>query len=625
VSEAEETSKAMKIPSLSLSVLGRIACVTALLLPPAMSHRAYAFGGVWSQTAPVKQAGEEVIFVDNPDSTVTAIVRIKYEGSSPNVAWVIPVPGKPTVGVSSTTVFQRLDAATAPQYWLEVTVEGTCKKQNDGGAPSPAEAGASGPASPADTAATSVTTIDQGSMSPYDFVDIAVDPTLSDPAKVATDWLTTNGYDLTHLESKVLGPYLRAGLHLLAFKLTKGADVAAIRPVILTYQSKLPMIPIRPTSLAAKGDTGIQVWVIGPSQAVPDNYRSLVINQALIDWLSAEKYAAGTLPVGGVGPFGPHVNKPSNYDAVVTAASREAGGQGFVTELGGPASQFRDKVWSSVDDHEFQMISHQHYADGIDAIFAAHHRFGGWDGWRDAVQGATTLPAGVTIDEFDLYPDRYRGLAKVDTAKFFQLLDKKVVKPVADTAAMFYRAPYLTRLYSTMRSDEMTVDPEFDYNADLAQVSNVQIAAQLIQCSPKLNQEDAPWRIKLPQGGAIRGQGRAWPVPEASMPANLKVVMLSTSGSGTIVKDNSEDIGMKLFKAAGTTVSDSPILPPPQNGLSIGGTQTVTTYAQTSQTTATPTASAKCSISRAGAAADVFARWLPLGGVILALRRRRRF
>ena len=78
----------------------------------------------------------------------------------------------------------------------------------------------------------------------------------------------------------MLSPYLRDGLNLLAFKLTKGTDVGAIRPVILTYESKLPMIPIRPTSVAAHDDMGIQVWVFGPSQAVPDNYKSLVLNEA---------------------------------------------------------------------------------------------------------------------------------------------------------------------------------------------------------------------------------------------------------------------------------------------------------------------------------------------------------
>ena len=43
---------------------------------------------------------------------------------------------------------------------------------------------------------------------------------------------------------------------------------------------------------------GIRVWVVGAEQAIPLNYKALVINEALIDWW----------------------NWRSTYDAVVTAA-----------------------------------------------------------------------------------------------------------------------------------------------------------------------------------------------------------------------------------------------------------------------------------------------------------------
>lgn len=568
----------------------------------AMSHRAHTFGGLWSSHAlPVNQSAEKIIFVDNPDATVTAIIQVKYAGPSRKFVWVIPMPGHPTVGFSSNTVFQRLDAATAPQYWVEVSLEGTCKQQEipdaavDAGSGTYDKYGAPSAVDPTDAP---VVMIDQGSVGPYDFVNVRIDPKLSDPAKVATDWFTTNGYDVTSVDSKVLGPYLREGLNLLAFKLTKGTDVGAIRPVILTYESKLPIIPIKPTSVAAQNDMGIQVWVIGPSQAVPDNYKSLVINDARIDWLSGAKFVAGTLPTGGVGPFGSEVEKPRNYDAVVTAAANEAGGQGFVTELGGPASQYRDKVWSSLDDQRFEAMSSQHYADGVDAIAAAKAAFGGWDGWKDAIEGATTIPAGVTIDELIRNPDRYRSAAKVDTTKFFRLLHEKVLKPVADTAALLYRAPYLTRLYSTMSSHEMTVDPAFNYNFDLAQISNVHVAKQTIQCSPALHQHDAPWRMKLPEGGELVGKGSGWPVADGSMPANLKIVTLSTSGSGTVVKDNSHDIGLQLEMPH--VQSDVPGDSPKSSG-----------------------AGKRCSVSHVGAGTgSAFALWMPLLGVFLALRRR---
>jgi hypothetical protein len=348
------------------------------------------------------------------------------------------------------------------------------------------------------------------------------------------------------------------------------------------------------------------------------NYRSLVLDDARIDWLSAGVFAAGTLPKGGVGPVGPHVTRPSNYDAIVAAATREAGGHGFVTELGGPASQFRPVVWWSLDAKELPSIADQHYADGIDAIVAANRLFGSWDGWQDAIRGATSLPAGVSISEFARDPSRYRGLAKVDKLRLFELLREDVVKPVADAAAMFDRAPYLTRLYGVMGPNEMTVDPVFDYDVGLAQVSSVHVARQVIDCTPTPNRQDAAWRVRVPQGGVIAGKGRQWPAAD-TMPANLKIVDLSGGGAGRVVKDNSDEIGRRLF----TTGTDIEMPRPPQNGVLIGGTQIVTAHGPTYESHP-PAASAKCSISHGGSAtSSALAYWLALAAAVARRRVRR--
>ena len=639
----------MTILNRSPSATGAVGVAVAVFFATAAaSPRAHAFGGFWSsQAAPVKQTAERIVLVDNPDATVTAIVQIDYAGAPQRFAWVIPVPGKPKVGISSNTVFGRLDAATAPEYWVEVA-DGACMHPADAGsdaaraAPYVAGDAAGVVAAPAtpyaddapgapDAAAAPVMKVDEGSVGPYDYVNIAVDRGPGDPVQVATQWLTRNGYDLSGVESGVLGPYLKDGLHLLAFRLTSSVDAGAIRPVVLTYESERPVLPLRAASASARDGMGVRVWVFGPSQAVPANTRSLVLDDARIDWLSAGRYPAGTLPAGGVGPFGPYVKRPDNYDALVAEASREAGGQGFVTELGGPASQYRSKVWSPLDAKELPTIASQHYADGIDAIFAANRLFGGWDGWQDAIRGATALPAGVTIDAFARNPARYRGVARVDTARFFKLLREGVIAPVADAAAMFDRAPYLTRLYTAMSPDERTVDPTFDYDMDLAQVSNVHIARQVLDCGPSLDPHDAPWRMKLPQGGVIVGKGSVWPVPADAAPANLEIVDLVTGGPGTVVKDNREAIGTSLFKTAGTAGDAIEVARPPQNGAMIGGAQSVTydtrTVAPRGETAATydapPAGGSRCSVARAGAGTgSSLASWVPLAGAIVSRRRR---
>ena len=91
------------------------------------------------------------------------------------------------------------------------------------------------------------------------------------------------------------------------------------------------MIPIKLTAVAANEDMGVMTWVLGPERAVPVNYKSLELNDSLINWFSAN----------------------TNYNDVVIAAANEASGQGFVTEYADDTatmdgivfSQFQDDQW----------------------------------------------------------------------------------------------------------------------------------------------------------------------------------------------------------------------------------------------------------------------------------------
>ena len=73
-----------------------------------VSERASACGGFWcSQTAPVEQTGEQIIFVQNGDGTVTCVINIAYQGHSEHFAWVLPVEGVPQIGVINTRTGMR--------------------------------------------------------------------------------------------------------------------------------------------------------------------------------------------------------------------------------------------------------------------------------------------------------------------------------------------------------------------------------------------------------------------------------------------------------------------------------------------------------------------------------------
>jgi hypothetical protein len=627
-------------------VLGVGAVIGAAALAGAMrAPVAHACGGFFcSQANPVDQSAEEIIFIDNPDDTVTAVIRINYQGPSQKFAWVLPIDGVPAkVDVSSNVAFDNLRNATDPQYTLTTTVEGTCKQQQfangvgfSGATTAPTAGGAA--------ADSGVTVLDQGSVGPYDWEVIKVDPQLTDAADAAVTWLTGHGYDVTALGPDVLRPYLKDGLNLMAFKLTKAADATtgSIRPVMLTYNSKLPMIPIRPTAVAAQPDMGILVWLLSDKQAVPQNYKSLVLNEALINWFP-NYYFGGGAPIGGFGISSSQSSSPSNYRQVVTAAADEAGGQGFVTEMAGDSKKLDQLVFPNYQQQQWMQFSLQTFADGYDMMQQASSQYRGWDGLKDAMCGALTLPSGLTCDTFVRNPAMYRSMVQIDSTKFLKGLYEGVVKPVITTQDLLLSRPYFTRMFTTMSPEEMTMDPLFDFNPDLADVSNLHMATQIIECSPDITQDAAPWRILLPQGGVISGKGSngTWPIAiGGAVPANLKVVQLGTSGSGKVTEDNSSMI-LKALAAQSGTSGTSGQKPPDQRvpiGGSTGGTgvpigggngtggsgATGTTGAAGSG--ASSHSSGGCSISRPGAVAQW--GWLvPVAGIIgLRLRpgRRRR-
>lgn len=57
-----------------------------------------------------------------------------------------------------------------------------------------------------------------------------------------------------------------------------------------------------------------------------------------------------------------------------------------------------------------------------------------------------------------------------------------MVEPLRATSKLFDTRPYLTRLYTTLSAEEMTVDPMFDVNSDLPKVSNMRTARAHWEC-----------------------------------------------------------------------------------------------------------------------------------------------
>ncbi|MDH5672322.1 MAG: DUF2330 domain-containing protein [Myxococcales bacterium] len=484
-------------------------CIALGLWAALWARPAAACGGLFcSQANPVNQTAERIVFADHGDGRVTAIIEILYQGPSENFSWVLPVAGEPEIGVSSTLALDRLQSATAPQYQLQTVdscqdiVVARAKNGVDGAV----DAGA----------ALDIAVLASGVVGPYDYKLIAPAPGLDDPAASAIAWLEDNGYDVGALASERLGPYLAEGLNLLAFRLSKDRDSGSIRPLRLTYAAEHPAIPIRPTAVAAAADMGILVWVLGDSRAVPSNYKHLVLNEALIDWF----------------------NPGSTYDAVVSAAADEAGGHGFVTEMADATRMLEGRVVTDFERGEWADLVGDAGADGLEFARRSANLFSEWDGFREALAAAVTLPSGQSLEDFlnDLQFGAADPGVTVDSERLRQLLESEVVAPVFETQDLLDQSSYFTRLYTTLSPEEMSLDPIFDTNPDLPAVSNVHVAERRIDC-------DGGVSLTLPQGTVVEiVEPGVWPldIGDGDQAAARRIEQLGSSGLPEVLVDNGD-------------------------------------------------------------------------------------
>ncbi|MEM7676845.1 MAG: DUF2330 domain-containing protein, partial [Myxococcota bacterium] len=410
----------------------------AAMLVTTYSNSAHACGcfAPPDPSVPVVQAGERILF-SHEDGKITAHIQIQYQGEANEFGWLLPLPSRPQLKLGVEELFAQLINTTQPKYRLVRQADGTC-----GGIPVFAGGESSPPGRDfSDEDDGSGVVEIQGSIGPFDFAVLR-----ADEAKPMFDWLVENSYVIPTGTQDVVGPYINPGAFFLALKLRKGNDAGDIQPVVVEYESDLPMIPIVLTSVAAAPDMGIQVWVLGESRAIPRNYRHTVLNEEYIDWFTAG----------------------SNYNDVIIKATNEAdNGQSFVTEYAGTSEvmqkqlnwdgRFGDRAALAATTDAGAYVSRLRqdgflWSSGL--VAQLRRNFPMPDRLRDD---------GVTEDDYyqslDFYLNRYRernpevfeGVdLSFDPAALTDELWARIVEPTLEAGALFDRFSKLTRLYTTL-------------------------------------------------------------------------------------------------------------------------------------------------------------------------------
>jgi hypothetical protein len=474
----------------------------AAIAVAAFVEGALACGGFFCQLVPINQAGEQIIFRQD-GGQVTAVVLIQYAGEAEDFSWVVPVPGIPEVEVGSDLVFTTLEPATRPQFVLDV--DGAPCELDFLGAPT-AEGNGQDDSADADDG---VEVLDAFAVGPFDVTVVR-----SEDAGSLARWLDENGYDLTDRGEDLIRPYVMEGLNFVAVKLRQDQGVGDIQPLILRYESDRPMIPIRLTAVAALPDMGVIAWVLGSARAVPENYLHVTPNYTRLNWF-----------------FGSS-NAYADYQRLITEAMNEAGGQGFATDYAGRDLDVLSVLPSASDlERELAALTGAEAGDFYNRLL-----FNAFIPQGKALEILRReLPLAEDVNE-SVYFDAeiLREIFGADQlaaaqANIVSELEMTVVEPYGRTVEVFEGDLYLTRLYTTLSADEMTLDPEFVFNPDVGDQSLERRANLALQCE----NDQTAWELTLGSGTGregelvIRGRGES---PIFAGPPVIDQSAISTTG-----------------------------------------------------------------------------------------------
>jgi MYXO-CTERM domain-containing protein len=486
------------------------------------------------------------------DGQVTAHIQIQYQGSASDFGWILPLPSIPKLELGTDELFTALYGQTQPKYDLKRVYDGFCSfdpARSAGGFGGGNGGPTAGPPSEGDQTGAGPLVF-QDSIGPYDYAVLK-----ADNKDEMLKWLSDNRYFVPAGTDNAVGPYIHTGAFFLALKLHKGADVGDLQPVVVRYASDLAMIPIVLTSVAAKPDMGIQVWMLGDGRAIPRNYYHTVINDSKIDWLRAG----------------------ANYNDVIIAATHEAPERHtFVTEFAGSAERMRGRL-----DPPGRFDAQAQLAlAGSDVDFVTTMLSSGYPLTAQTVAvlqryipvppkvlarysiNAAQFYSGISYylgSYRDQYPEDFVGWTEnFQPAEMAAELQTKVVEPTLAAAALFQKFPYLTRLYTTLSPEDMNRDPVFSYNRDLNDVANVHTGTLTYHCG-LYNSKDAAstpttlrtadgWVVEYPKGTGVSNFGG---VPSTTFappagPMSQRIEILREQGPPDVISDNSARISSAL-------------------------------------------------------------------------------
>jgi hypothetical protein len=203
--------------------------------------------------------------------------QIEYSGSPSSFAWVLPIHGIVTVGLSADVLFDSIDTLTATQI---IPPPQNCPSPNCSfNGPSGFGGGASLSLGGGEDGAAAVQVLTQANVGPYETVQLH-----STDSSALDTWLTQNGFNIPASVQPILSAYVSEGFDFLAMKLLPNQGVRAMRPVRVTTSGASLSLPLRMASVGTGAITGITIWVVADGRYQPQNFPFFHIDDSQLVW-----------------------------------------------------------------------------------------------------------------------------------------------------------------------------------------------------------------------------------------------------------------------------------------------------------------------------------------------------
>jgi hypothetical protein len=403
-----------------------LGAATALSASLTLERDAAACGGCFTPPEETESVitDERMIFAISKDQT-TLYDQIQYSGSPKSFAWVLPIKGSVTVGLSADIMFNTIDTLTATQVVEPATNCPPPPTCNFGGGAVEAPASAAADAS---AGGGGVVVTSQAQVGPYETVQLH-----STDGSALTNWLTSHGYNIPTDVVPVIQGYVAGQFDFLALKLVPGAGVQSMQPVRVTSQGAGISLPLRMVAVGTGATTGISVWVVADGRWEPQNFPVFTIPDSEISW--------------------DWTTNSSNYESLRLAKEATFGGRGWQFESSLELSQYT--IGETVDQ------ALQYGYSGVGGYLSAAAAAG------DGGTADAGTDAGDSGSNFDSGEDYDAGAAT----------DAQLAAAAADLKVLFAGIAGPNARISRMRSDvahsALSADMYLQASADQSEQTNL--------------------------------------------------------------------------------------------------------------------------------------------------------